>query len=510
MANAESALKTDIKTEHVDVLIAGAGISGVGAAYHLQDQCAGKRYVILEAHEDYGGTWRMHTYPGIRSDSDLYTFGYRFKPWVGPPIATAEEILSYMGEVIDENGIGDQIRYQHKIIHAHWSSEDQLWTVQVSRGDTGEQLTMTTNFLWMCQGYYNQSEGYTPQWDGMDTFKGRIVHPQTWPEDVDLAGKRVVCIGSGATAATVVPAIADTCAHVTMLQRSPTYFFPAENRNELADELRRIGVEDDLVHDIARKKAIFDQEETTARCITEPDAVKAELFEAAKAYLGKDYELSPHFTPTYRPWQQRLAFLPDGDLFKAVGEGKASVVTDQIDRFTEDGILLKSGETLEADVIITATGFDLSVMGDIPFEVDGEPVDFSQTVTYRGMMFTGVPNMVWVFGYFRSSWTLRVDLVADFVCRLLNHMDRQEIGEVRTELRAEDEDMEILPWIDTDNFNPGYLMRSLHLMPKRGSKRDWQHNQDFGRERYELPAIDLAGDEFVYTPAKVAARSDAA
>lgn len=491
--------ETDSAIEHIDVLIAGAGISGIGAAYHLQEQCAGKSYVVLEALESFGGTWRMHTYPGIRSDSDLYTFGYRFKPWIGPPIASADEILKYMDEVIEENGIGENIRYQHKIIGAQWSSKGKIWSVDVQRIDTGETLRFTTNFLWMCQGYYNQSEGYTPQWDGMDAFKGEIVHPQTWPEDIDLKGKRVICVGSGATAATVVPAIAGECEHVTLLQRSPTYFFPAENRNELADELRRIGVDDMLVHDIARKKALFDQQEMTQRCIDEPDAVKEELLMAAREYLGPDFDIDTHFTPKYRPWQQRLAFIPDGDLFQGVAQGKASVVTEQIDRFTEKGILLKSGEELEADIIITATGFDLSVLGGIPFEVDGEAVDFSQTVTYRGMMFTGVPNMVWVFGYFRASWTLRVDLVGDFVCRLLNHMDETGTQEVQVGLRERDKDMEILPWMDADNFNPGYLMRSMHLMPKRGANPEWQHSQDYWREREELPAVDLYAEEFVYS-----------
>jgi len=493
--------------QHFDVLIAGAGISGVGAAYHLQTQCPGKSFIIFEALESFGGTWLMHRYPGIRSDSDLYTFGYRFKPWMGPPIATAEEILSYMGEVIEENGIDAHIRYRHKIVAARWSSDRQVWTVEVDRLDTGERLQVTANFLWMCQGYYNHAEGYTPEWDGMGDFKGEILHPQTWPEDTDLKGKRVICIGSGATAATLVPAIAGDCEHVTLLQRSPTYFWPAENRNELADELRRIGVDDMLIHEIARKKALFDQAEMTQRCLDEPEAVKAELLEAAKAYLGEDFDIDTHFTPQYRPWQQRLAFIPDGDLFKGVASGKASVVTDHIERFTENGILLKSGEELEADIIITATGFNLSVMGGIPFEVDGKPVDFSQTVTYRGMMFTGVPNMVWVFGYFRASWTLRVDLLGDFVCRLLRHMDEKGLGEVRAELREQDRDMEILPWMDADNFNPGYLMRSMHLMPKRGANPIWEHTQDYWRECEELPLIDLDAEEFVYTPARAMAET---
>ncbi len=488
---------------HYDVLIAGAGISGIGSAYHLQTQCPGKSYLILDAFESYGGTWLTHKYPGIRSDSDLYTFGYRFKPWIGPPIATAEEILNYMGEVIDENDIDQHIQYAHTITAARYSSKDKLWSVEATCGQTGARKTYTCNFLWMCQGYYNHAEGYTPEWDGMEDFEGEIIHPQTWPEDTVLKDKKVICIGSGATAATLVPAIAGECEHVTLLQRSPTYFFPAENRNELADELRRIGVSDEQVHEIARMKALFDQDETCQRCLTEPDVVKAELLEAARAYLGPDFDIDKHFTPKYRPWQQRLAFIPDGDLFQGIASGAASVVTDEIERFTPTGILLKSGEHLEADIIVTATGFNLSVLGGIPFEVDGQPVDFSQTVTYRGMMFTGVPNMVWVFGYFRASWTLRVDLVADFVCRLLKHMDAHGMDEVRAELRPRDKDMALLPWMDADNFNPGYLMRSMHLMPKRGADPIWEHTQDYWKERDELPAISLEAEEFVYSKRSV-------
>ncbi len=494
---------------HFDVLIAGAGISGIGSAYHLRTQCPGKTYLVLEALEDFGGTWRMHTYPGIRSDSDLYTFGYRFKPWIGPPIATAEEILNYMGEVIDENEIAPHIQYSHTITAASYSSKEKLWTVRATNSATGEKKTYTCTFLWMCQGYYNHAEGYTPEWDGMEDFAGEIIHPQTWPEDIDLNGKKVVCIGSGATAATLVPAIAGECEHVTLLQRSPTYFFPAENRSEFADELRRIGVSDELVHELARKKALFDQDETCQRCLTEPDVVKAELLEAAREYLGPDFDIDTHFTPHYRPWQQRLAFIPDGDLFQGIASGAASVVTDEIERFTKTGLQLKSGEHLDADIIVTATGFNLSVLGGIPFEVDGAPVDFSQTVTYRGMMFTGVPNMAWVFGYFRASWTLRVDLMGDFVCGLLNHMDAEGMDEVRVELRAEDKDMEILPWMDADNFNPGYLMRAMHLMPKRGSNPIWEHTQDYWKERDELPTVDLTAEEFVYSR-RAAARSSAA
>lgn len=482
---------------HADVLIVGAGISGIGAAWHLQDQCPDKSYLILEKKETFGGTWETHKYPGIRSDSDLYTFGYRFKPWVGAPIASAEEILTYMGEVIEENGIDDHINYGHTITGCHWSSDENLWTVEAINGG-GEKQTFTANFLWMCQGYYSHEKPYTPDWDGMDDFAGRIVHPQLWPDDIDLKDKRVVVIGSGATAATVVPAIADECAHVTLLQRSPTYFFPKGNENELADRLREIGIDEPTVHRVVRQQINYDQEVIVQRCIDEPEVVKAELFEAAKEYLGPDIDLSPHFTPSYRPWQQRVAFLPDGDLFVKIREGKVSAVTDTIDRFTEKGVRTFSGEELEADIIITATGFNLSVLGDIPFSVDDRKIDWSDAITYRGMMFTGVPNMAWVFGYFRASWTLRVDLMGDFVCGLLNHMDAIGAQRIEVALRPEDADMPILPWMDQENFNPGYLMRDMHKMPKRGDKPEWMHNQDYWSEKEEIPAIDYNAGEFCY------------
>ncbi|MBO6634522.1 NAD(P)/FAD-dependent oxidoreductase [Parvibaculum sp.] len=485
------------KAEHFDVLIVGAGISGIGSAYHLQQQCPDKSFVILETLETFGGTWHTHRYPGIRSDSDLYTFGYRFKPWTGDPIASADKILKYMEEVIEDNDLERHIRYGHKIVSADWSKDDALWTVHAVRVDTGEELRFTTNFLWMCQGYYRHDQGYTPEWPDMEKFKGEIVHPQTWPEDLDYKGKRVIVIGSGATAATLVPAIAGDCEHVTLLQRSPTYFIPGRNENELADRLRQLQIDESWIHEITRKEILHNQDEFTRRSFEEPEAVRKELLDAVKLFLPEDF-VEKHFTPKYRPWRQRIAFVPDGDIFQGIASGKASVETDEIERFTEKGILLKSGKELEADIIITATGFHLSVLGDIEFSKDGEPIDFADTVTYRGMMFTGVPNMVWVFGYFRASWTLRVDLMGDFVCRLLNHMGSHQAKSVTVEIPEKDKDMKLLPWIDPENFNPGYLMRSMHLLPKRGDKYEWQHTQDYWREKDELPAIDLDGDEFVY------------
>jgi cation diffusion facilitator CzcD-associated flavoprotein CzcO len=486
------------KTEHFDVLIVGAGISGVGGAYHLTQQCPGKSFVVLEAQDHFGGTWWTHRYPGIRSDSDLHTFGYRFKPWTSAPIATAEEILSYMGAVIEENDLARHIRYHHRILTASWSSAENRWTLEVQRTDSNETVRFTGNFLWMCQGYYRHSEGYTPHWDGVETFKGRIVHPQTWPEDLDTADKNVLVIGSGATAATLVPAIAGTCRHVTMLQRSPTYFRTGRNAIALAEELRDLQVDETWIHEIVRKKILHDQDVFTHRCFSEPEVVKQELLALVRAELDPDYDVETHFTPAYRPWRQRIAFVPDADLFKGIRAGQASVVTDEIERFTETGVQLKSGQTLEADIIVTATGFNLNVLGDIDFSIDGKPMVFSDTVTYRGMMFTSVPNMVWVFGYFRASWTLRADLVADFVCRLLNHMEKKGAARVTVALRPEDEDMPLLPWIDTENFNPGYMLRGMHLLPKRGDKPEWAHTQDYWKEKDEIAAIDLDDAAFVY------------
>jgi cation diffusion facilitator CzcD-associated flavoprotein CzcO len=491
-------MTTEVKSEHFDTLIVGAGISGVGAAYHLQSQCPEQRFVVLEGLDSFGGTWHMHRYPGIRSDSDLHTFGYRFKPWIGAPIASAEEILKYMGEVIDENKLDQHIRYQHKVETADWSNADQQWTLKGTRQDTGEAVEFTANFLWMCQGYYEHAKGYTPEWQGMENFKGQVIHPQTWPEDLDYKNKQVVVIGSGATAATVVPAIAAETAHTTVLQRSPTYFIPGRNENELAEQLRALDIDETWVHEIARRQILKNQAEFTERAFAEPEVVKEELLGAVRAFLGPDYDIDKHFTPKYRPWRQRIAFVPDGDIFQGIRSGKASMETDEIEHFTEKGILLKSGKELPADIVITATGFNLSVLGGIHFSIDGKPIDFADTVTYRGMMFTGVPNMVWIFGYFRASWTLRVDIIGDFVCRLLKYMKAKGLKSVAPVLRPEDQDMPLLPWIDPENFNPGYLMRSMHLMPKRGDKPEWQHTQDYWLEKDELPKIDLEDSAFAY------------
>lgn len=488
--------------EHFDVLIVGAGISGVGAAYYLLRDNPDSDFVILEAEESFGGTWWTHRYPGIRSDSDLHTFGYSFKPWVGPPIATADEIRSYMSDVIEENGIDAYIRYRHKILAADWSYADSVWTVTAERLDTGELRQFTCNFLYMCQGYYRHNEGYMPEWDGVDDFKGRLVHSENWPDDVEYAGKEVVVIGSGASAATIVPAMAGTAKHVTMLQRTPTYFRPGRNAIEIAEELRKLQVDEEWVHEISRRRIMFDQAAFTEMCFTKPEVVKKQMLAEIGKLLPEGYDIDQHFTPSYMPWRQRIAFVPDGDLFQGIKEGQASVVTDEIDRFVENGILLKSGKVLEADLVIASTGFNMNIMGDIAFSIEGKPLDFHDTVTYRGMMFTGVPNLAWVFGYFRASWTLRSELVADFVSRLLKQMKQTGATSVEVALRAEDQDMPLFDWMEEDNFNPNYLRRANPILPRRGDKKEWRHTQDYWREKDEIPAIDLEGEEFVYHQAE--------
>ena len=484
---------------HFDVLIVGAGISGIDAAYHVKQHFPDKTFAMLETQAGFGGTWRTHKYPGIRSDSDLFTFGYKWKPWMGAPIATADEILKYLREVLEEQELESHINFGQKVVRADWSSETGTWLLEVEDVESKERHPLTCNFLWMCQGYYHHAEGYTPEWPSMDDFAGQIVHPQTWPEDLDYKDKKVVVIGSGATAATVVPAMAGECEHITLLQRSPTYFAPGLNKNELADTLRELDVPDEWTHEIVRRKILHDQQEITRRSFEEPEGLKQELLDGARAYLGDDFDIEKHFTPKYRPWQQRLAFIPDGDLFQGIASGQASVVTDTINRFTNKGILLDSGQELEADIVVTATGFDLCVMGGIQFTVDGADVDFSEHVGYRGFMFNNVPNMAWVFGYFRASWTLRADLISEFLCRVFNYMNDNDFDVVTPQLRAEDQDMTLTPWVDPDNFNPGYLTRSLHLMPKQGDRAPWVFTQDYWQEKEEFPIADLEDGALVFS-----------
>ena len=488
----------DIVTEEFDVLIVGAGVAGVGGAYHLSTQRPNASFVVLESQESFGGTWWSHNYPGIRSDSDLHTYGYKFKPWTGPPIATAEEILKYMGEVIDENDLASHIRYRHRIESASWSSEKNKWFIQAELTDTGEKKYFTANFLWMCQGYYRHSEGYTPDWPEMDSYQGEIVHTETWPKDLVYEGKKVIVIGSGASSATLIPAIAEKCEHVTLVQRSPIYYSTGRNRDDLAETLRELDVDPDWIHEIVRRKILRDTAIFFKRTLEKPDEVREELLNGIRNVLGPDHQIEPHFTPDYKPWRQRVAYVPDADFFESIKAGHVSGVTDEIETFTETGVVLKSGETHDADIVVTATGFNMNVLGDIDFTIDDEPLVLSDTVTYRGMMFTGVPNLLWVFGYFRGSWTYRADLLADFVCRLLTHMEARGAPRVEVSLRDEDKDMELLPWQDPESFNPSYLLRAMPFLPKSGAKPEWHHSQDYWEDTQVIPAIDLDGDEFIY------------
>ena len=483
---------------HVDVLIVGAGVSGIGAAHHLREKFPDRTFVILDAQDNRGGTWWTHRYPGVRSDSDLFTYGYRFKPWRGPSIAAGKEILAYLDEVIDEDGLGLHIRYRHRVTGARWSTADRRWTVEVIRDDTGQRLRFTAGFLWMCPGYYNHAKPYRPRWEGMDRFQGVIVHPQQWPENLDLAGKRIVVIGSGATAATLIPAISGTAEHVTMLQRSPSYYFARPMTDELAVTLRSLDVPEEWTHEILRRQRIQQLHWLARMSQDAPGELHTFLIESMRPMLPEGFDVDRHFTPRYRPWQQRIAVVPDGDLFAALREGKASIVTDAIETFTEHGITVSSGEEIPADIVVSATGFNLSVLGDVAFSVDGEPVDFTERVTWRGIMINGLPNMAYIFGYFRHSWTLRVDLVSDLVGRLLATMQDKGATMVVPTLRPQDKDMQLRPWCDPGDFNPGYVMRSQHILYKQGDREPWIHLLEHDEEREILPRADLDDGTLAY------------
>lgn len=476
---------------HVDVLIVGAGVSGIGVAHHLRETFPERSFVLLDAQDNRGGTWWTHRYPGVRSDSDLFTYGYRHKPWRGPSIAEGGEILNYLDEVIEEDHLAGHIRYRHKVTTASWSSQDSRWTVEVTRLDTGERQQWTTNFLLMCHGYYDHATPHRPEFPGTEDFQGVIVHPQQWPDDLDLSGKRVIVIGSGSTATTLIPAIAAQADHVTMLQRSPSYFLAPPITSELALTLRALEVPEDWTHEILRRSYTAEFNELTRMAHETPDELSAFLMESIAPHLPEGFDVEKHLTPRYRPWQQRITIVPEGDLFAALREGTADIVTDTIETFTEKGIRVSSGDELVADVVVTATGFDLSVLGGIALTVDGEPVDATQCVTWRGVMLSGIPNMVYLFGYFRHSWTLRVDLVSDLLMRLLTRMPEQGVTTVVPTLRPEDEGMERRPWCDPENFNAGYVMRSQHVLFGQGDREPWTHLLDHAQEVQVLPHVDL-------------------
>jgi monooxygenase len=465
--------------EHFDVIVVGAGISGIGAGYFLQRDCPTKSYVILEGRDTIGGTWDLFRYPGVRSDSDMHTLGYSFKPWTAEKsIADGPSILQYLNETADEFGIRSKMRFGHMVSHAQWSSEKSRWTVDAHVA--GSRVTYTCNYLFMCSGYYDYAEGYTPPLPGMDTFAGEIVHPQKWPENFNYRGKRVVVIGSGATAMTLVPAMADEAEHVVMLQRSPTYVVARPDVDKVAGILRKI-LPEKLAYALTRWKNTTMQQFVYKRSRTEPEKIKKLLLKGVQDALGEDYDVATHFTPSYNPWDQRLCLVPNGDLFTAIKNGQASVVTDRIDHIDAHGIALESGERIDADVIVTATGLNLVTLGKVAFTVDGTPVDFSTTWTYKGIAYSGVPNLASSFGYINASWTLRADLTCEYVCRLLNHMDTTGTTQCTPRLRPEDEGMEEKPWID--NFSAGYMERVMDQFPKQGDHEPWINPQNYTRDK---------------------------
>ncbi|HZZ37212.1 MAG TPA: NAD(P)/FAD-dependent oxidoreductase [Caulobacteraceae bacterium] len=467
--------------EHFDVVIVGAGLSGIGAGVHLHERCPTKSYVILEGRPSMGGTWDLFRYPGIRSDSDMHTLGYRFKPWkAAKAIADGPSILDYVKETAAEYGVEDHIRYQHLVKAAGWSSQDATWTVEALRKDTGESVKFTCNFLYMCSGYYSYRQGYTPEFPGLESFNGQIVHPQAWPENLDYAGKRVVVIGSGATAMTLIPAMAKDAGHIVMLQRSPTYVVSRPEKDAVANRLRKF-LPASWAYAVTRWKNVTMQQLMYRKTRTQPEKVKALLLDMVRKELGPDYDVEKHFTPRYNPWDQRLCLVPNSDLFEAIRSGKASVVTDQIETFTQDGIRLKSGEELKADIVITATGLNLVVLGEMDFTVDGAPVDFGNTWSYKGMMYSDVPNMVSTFGYINASWTLRADLTSEYVCRVINQMDKVGAQVATPRLRASDRDMPARPWID--DFSSGYMQRMMHRFPKQGDREPWINPQNYTRDK---------------------------
>ena len=468
-------------SEHVDVVVVGAGLSGIGAGYHLQTMSPDRSYVILEGRDNLGGTWDLFKYPGIRSDSDMHTLGFSFKPWTeAKSIADGPSILKYLKETVAEYGIDKHIRFGQLVTKAEWSSENAAWTVTAQDKKTGATTSISCSFLFMCSGYYSYKKGHTPEFIGRERFKGTIIHPQEWPTDLDYSGKRVVVIGSGATAVTIVPSMAQKAAHVTMLQRSPTYMVSRPDHDVLANRLRKV-LPEKMAYNVTRFKNTWRQQLVYNKTRTDPDKVKQLLLGGVKMELGADYDIAKHFTPNYNPWDQRLCLVPNGDFFKAMREGKASVVTDHIASFTETGIQLTSGEHLDADIIVTATGLELVTLGEMDFLVDGNQVDFAKTWTYKGFAYSDIPNMASTFGYINASWTLRSDLTAEYVCRLLNYMRKKGFAQCTPTLREQDKNMKQRPWID--GFSSGYMQRVMHLMPRQGDHEPWINPQNYRRDK---------------------------
>jgi monooxygenase len=470
-----------VTPNHFDVLIVGGGLSGIGAACSLQTNCPQKSYVILEGRARIGGTWDLFRYPGIRSDSDMFTLGYSFRPWVeGKAIADGHSILKYINDTAKDHGVDQHIRFHHLVKCASWSSNDALWTVEAEHGPDQQVARFTCNFLFICSGYYSYVEGYTPVLPGSGRFAGLTVHPQKWPEDLAYAGKRVVVIGSGATAVTLVPAMAKTAAQVTMLQRSPTYVVARPEQDALANFLRR-HLPSKVAYNVVRWRNILFGIYFFGLCKRSPERVKKWILDRVKGALGPDYDAATHFTPRYNPWDQRMCLVPDGDLFEAIKQGKASVVTDEIDTITETGIKLRSGKELAADIIVTATGLNLVALGDIQISVDGRRIDPASALNYKGTMYGGIPNLASTFGYTNASWTLKSELTCDYICRILNHMQRR--GYQVCVPYNDDPSVKLEPWL---NLSSGYIQRVADKLPKQGSKAPWRLHQNYVKDVLSL------------------------
>lgn len=484
-------------TEYFDVLIVGAGLSGIDAAHHLQTLCPHKTYVILEQRERIGGTWDLFRYPGIRSDSDMLTMGFSFRPWTNPKaISPGEDIRTYLEDTARDESIDRHIRFRHRIFRAEWSSEAAEWTVDAVRttaAGSEETVQIRCNFLFSCAGYYRYSAGYTPEFAGTEKFTGRIVHPQHWPEDLDYAAKRVVIIGSGATAVTLVPALAKTAGHVTMLQRSPTYIVSAPEQDRVANFLRKI-LPAKLAYRLSRWKNVGWMLYFYQLAQRFPDYTRKELLKLVQKNLGDDYDIATHFTPRYKPWEQRLCLVPDADMFRAIKSGHAGVVTGEIETFTERGIRLKSGQELEADIVVTATGLAMQAFGGMELAVDGRRVELGETLAYKGILLSDVPNLASVFGYINASWTLKADLICSYVCRLLNHMEAKGARQVTPRRRGEPA---VAPFIE--RFSAGYMQRALANWPKQGAEAPWRVHQNYLRDAVNLKWASLDDGVLEYT-----------
>ncbi len=483
--------------EHLDVLIVGAGLSGIGAGYHLQDRCPGKDYAILEARGDLGGTWDLFRYPGIRSDSDMHTLGYGFRPWrEAKAIVDGKSILGYLRQTATDHGINEKIRFHHRVLGAEWSSSESKWTVEAERSDTGETIRLSCGFLLVCSGYYNYEEGYLPAFEGVERFSGSVVHPQHWSDEIDYTDKRVVVIGSGATAVTLVPSLAQKAANVTMLQRSPSYIVSLPSEDPIARALRR-ALPGRAASAAVRWKNILLQLFTYQLSRRRPELVKAIVRRGVVAALPAGYDVDKHFKPNYNPWDQRLCLVPDGDLFAAISTGRATVVTDQIETFTETGIKLKSGAELDADLVVTATGLNLLFLGGMQVRVDGQEIDVTKEMTYKGMMLSGIPNFAFTIGYTNASWTLKADLTCEYVCRLLSHMDAHGYSTCVPEVT--DSSVTEQPLLD---FMAGYVLRSIDRLPKQGSRSPWRMRMNYPLDAREIrfAAIDDGALRFSSAP----------